>query len=143
MVCRRWLESGRGGCAFSELSPPTSPPCQATDSFHSAHTWRATGSSSPVSFLRKAPTTCRSFRLIISPSHRFSSRFSNNLSHSFRTGFCLPNDRIANAKNIQGVHDKFFISQLIRDTRNYLYQKENRISIISKILYISLRFIYS
>lgn len=28
----------RGGCAFSELSPPTSPPCQATDSFHSAHT---------------------------------------------------------------------------------------------------------
>lgn len=42
----------RGGCAFSELSPPTSPSCQATDSFHSAHTWRATGSSLVSSFLR-------------------------------------------------------------------------------------------
>lgn len=28
----------RGGCAFSELSPPTSPSCQPTDSFHSANT---------------------------------------------------------------------------------------------------------
>lgn len=43
----------RGGCAFSELSPPTSPSCQATDSFHSAHTWRATGSSLVSSFLRE------------------------------------------------------------------------------------------
>jgi hypothetical protein len=41
-----WLRDGMqtldrvrwGGCAFSELSPPTSPSCQATDSFHSAHT---------------------------------------------------------------------------------------------------------
>ena len=47
----------RGGCAFSELSPPTRPSCQATDSFHSAHTWRATGSSLVSSFLRGAPTT--------------------------------------------------------------------------------------